>query len=201
MEKVQNIDLSGFKDVFTSTELLEIKKKGNEKFYELWTKKEAFSKAVGKGLSINLKHIKVEEEKIIFENETWNDGDDDDMTIVNKELETRIATVRDKAKTIFDPLSENNDVFYGIYGYTDEFTKGKKIKKFSIVKIIESADKRVLSTGKDCTSWVGADSKMQLEYILTTLGSSSTEAGKNLGERCNKIETLFNDKGILLRNI
>lgn len=137
----------------------------------------------------------------VFENETWNDGDDDDMTIVNKELETRIATVRDKAKTIFDPLSENNDVFYGIYGYTDEFTKGKKIKKFSIVKIIESADKRVLSTGKDCTSWVGADSKMQLEYILTTLGSSSTEAGKNLGERCNKIETLFNDKGILLRNI
>lgn len=72
LEKVQNIDLSGFKDVFTSTELLEIKKKGNEKFYELWTKKEAFSKAVGKGLSINLKHIKVEEEKIIFENETWN---------------------------------------------------------------------------------------------------------------------------------
>lgn len=132
----------------------------------------------------------------VLKNNEWVDGDDDDKTIVEEELADRLVKVRLKATQLFDPLNENKDIFYGLYTYTDEFVKGKKIKKFSIVKIIESDDKRDLSTGKDCSSWTGSG-KQDLDYIINTIGDSITKL--KAYEKCTKIENLFQDNDILLR--
>ena len=71
IEEINEIDIDLFKDVFTPQELKEIKAEGLDKFYEYWTKKESVIKAVGKGMSIPLTEIVLEEESSIYDNYTW----------------------------------------------------------------------------------------------------------------------------------
>ncbi|WP_299676679.1 4'-phosphopantetheinyl transferase superfamily protein [uncultured Dokdonia sp.] len=71
IEEINDIEVDLFKDVFTAVELQEIKSKGLDKFYEYWTKKESVIKAVGKGMSIPLKEIAIQENASIYDNYAW----------------------------------------------------------------------------------------------------------------------------------
>jgi len=70
----KNIDLCDFNSVFLEHEIKEIHNANNkiEKFYKIWTLKEALLKAEGKGLFENLKDVKIANNKIFFKNKVYN---------------------------------------------------------------------------------------------------------------------------------
>lgn len=70
IEKIRPIDMKIMENVFTDEEIGYVESDKNlslERFYELWSLKESFVKAVGEGLSYPLKnfHFEFEDEKII----------------------------------------------------------------------------------------------------------------------------------------
>lgn len=71
IEEIKDIDLKDFNDVFSEKETAEIQKSGILKFYEFWTKKEATSKALGKGFSIPFQKIKIEDNYAVYNNVNW----------------------------------------------------------------------------------------------------------------------------------
>ncbi len=71
IETVREIDLQYFETVFSIQEMKTIKAEDINKFYEIWTKKEALAKAVGKGFGIDFLTIKVDDESVFYEDEQW----------------------------------------------------------------------------------------------------------------------------------
>lgn len=69
----QEIELSTFKDQMTENEWKGIMQAGAQKeaFYEYWTKKEAVTKAHGKGLSLSLKSFEIVEDKTTINNKHY----------------------------------------------------------------------------------------------------------------------------------
>jgi 4'-phosphopantetheinyl transferase len=69
VEKIQPIIIEDFNDYFTLEEIEVINKSSNKNlsFYKTWTKKEAFIKAVGKGLNIELSSISTVDDSIEYE--------------------------------------------------------------------------------------------------------------------------------------
>ncbi|MHA7059716.1 4'-phosphopantetheinyl transferase family protein [Aquimarina sp. M1] len=72
IEEIQDIEFSLFENVFLDREMEQIRDLGIAKFYEYWTKKEAIIKAIGKGMSISLLDINVENESTVYNNDKWN---------------------------------------------------------------------------------------------------------------------------------
>jgi len=62
IEQVKHINVADFTSIFSNAEMEEIKQRGINRFYELWTKKEAITKAIGKGIVLPLKDINVNKE-------------------------------------------------------------------------------------------------------------------------------------------
>ena len=74
IEKIAEIDFEQFHDVFRPDELEQVRIDEDpiRKFYELWTKKEAIVKAIGEGLSWQLRSIDFKEKGIAEANgRTW----------------------------------------------------------------------------------------------------------------------------------
>ena len=69
IEKVQKIDLFAFRAYFTESEWATITTSENkiEIFYNLWVRKEALAKAIGLGLSINLKRLDVTLNEVLYQ--------------------------------------------------------------------------------------------------------------------------------------
>lgn len=73
IEKVSEINLNDFKSIFTEIEFNAILKdsKPQEKFYEMWTSKEAIIKGDGRGLSLDLRKLEIKDNRCDIGNETW----------------------------------------------------------------------------------------------------------------------------------
>lgn len=73
IEKIKAIKLDDFRQCFSEREWRDIMQEDDsyKAFYKYWTKKEAFVKAVGKGLHISLEKIDVVDNKIIWDNKMW----------------------------------------------------------------------------------------------------------------------------------
>lgn len=71
IEEIKDIDLNHFDGIFSLKENMEIRKHGILKFYEFWTKKEAASKALGKGLSIAFDEIEIESNVATYNDLHW----------------------------------------------------------------------------------------------------------------------------------
>ncbi len=95
VETVREIDLKYFESVFSDKEMGAIRSKGIYKFYEIWTKKEALAKAIGRGLGIDFLTIKVDEESLEYENEQWQTNhfklDNNFCSLVFKKPANRIS--------------------------------------------------------------------------------------------------------------
>ncbi|WP_027339633.1 4'-phosphopantetheinyl transferase family protein [Halonatronum saccharophilum] len=97
IEKIENIDLNIAKEFFSKEEyrnlILKDKKDRLGYFYKLWTSKESYIKAVGKGLSIPLNSFTVKDNNKIWLNDkfkfsefvlkTYNIGDYYKLTVCN----------------------------------------------------------------------------------------------------------------------
>lgn len=73
VEDIQDISIEDFENNFSSKEWEDILKASNKlySFYEYWTKKEAFLKAIGIGLNIPLNKTEILDNRIIFNNTEW----------------------------------------------------------------------------------------------------------------------------------
>lgn len=73
-EKNEDLDYRTFSNIFNSKELNQIKHSENkiEKFYDYWTSKESVIKAIGKGLSLPLKEIKIYKESVNYDDQVWH---------------------------------------------------------------------------------------------------------------------------------
>ena len=71
IEEVKEIEYTLFDNVFSKVEMEQIQKQGLLKFYEYWTKKEAVIKAIGKGMSIPLEEIKINDASGSFKEVVW----------------------------------------------------------------------------------------------------------------------------------
>jgi 4'-phosphopantetheinyl transferase len=74
VEKVRDVDLSLFQEVFSEKEWERITFEANakEQFFRFWTQKEAGIKANGRGLSLPLRQLSLQEGKILIENQSWS---------------------------------------------------------------------------------------------------------------------------------
>jgi 4'-phosphopantetheinyl transferase len=73
IEEIKEVPFEDFTDNFTQSEWRNIEN-GKTKiagFYDYWTKKEAFLKAIGMGLNVPLNQIEILDNKILWENKEW----------------------------------------------------------------------------------------------------------------------------------
>ena len=70
IQYMRDVNLNVIDRYFTNEES-EYIKSYTEKFYELWVKKESFSKAVGKGLQLPLKEISVLEDTVLYNGDVY----------------------------------------------------------------------------------------------------------------------------------
>ena len=130
----------------------------------------------------------------------WVDCSDNEKQIVINNLERLQSETSSKALKLFG----DNQAYYGLYNYTDEYTVGKQTRTFSIFKVTEQVDKRKKSRGLRCNSFTGKDRKNEMEILISQLVSiSSTEVPKlkNITQKCNWIENIMSEQGILIRDI
>ena len=72
IEEISETEFSLFENIFSFQEIAEIKSYGLNKFYEFWTKKESVIKGIGKGMSIPLKEIEIDNRgHITYGDDTW----------------------------------------------------------------------------------------------------------------------------------
>lgn len=71
IERMDSIEIESFLSVFTSSEIKKIDNR-LDKFYILWTQKEALSKAIGKGLLVKFKEISLENGRGSYRGDYWN---------------------------------------------------------------------------------------------------------------------------------
>jgi 4'-phosphopantetheinyl transferase len=73
VEEVKDVPLQDFLDNFSENEWCHILNSSNKlySFYNYWTKKEAFLKAIGMGLNVPLNKIEVVSNKIVWNNSNW----------------------------------------------------------------------------------------------------------------------------------
>ena len=73
IQRVGKCDMGIAKRFFTAeeTEYIEASADRESAFFEIWTKKESFTKAVGKGIAMNMKEFSVLENEIVYEGERY----------------------------------------------------------------------------------------------------------------------------------
>ncbi len=73
IEEIKSIQLKDFNTQFSEKELKSIGSSADKMyaFYNLWTQKESFLKAIGTGLQVSLKEIKISDHTIIWNNKHW----------------------------------------------------------------------------------------------------------------------------------
>lgn len=76
IEQIKTIDFNSFSEIFNENEFIDIttSKEAEKTFYKYWTLKESVVKAIGKGLSIPLKDVKINklDQACYYKNETWH---------------------------------------------------------------------------------------------------------------------------------
>lgn len=72
IEKIQPLDIEIFQDLFHKNEKKLFDINDSQSFYQMWTKKEAVCKAIGKGLGIDFSKIDTCTTNVICEGEAWN---------------------------------------------------------------------------------------------------------------------------------
>lgn len=71
VEVIKALDIDDFQDLWCPAEWADIKRSGIDIFYNYWTSKEAVVKAIGKGLSISLNEIMINNDKAQIDNDTY----------------------------------------------------------------------------------------------------------------------------------
>ncbi len=72
VEKVRDLPLQDFLNIFTPEEQQDIDRYGKTAFFRYWTRKEAISKAVGKGMGISYNTIDAKIDRLQFEDHQWH---------------------------------------------------------------------------------------------------------------------------------
>lgn len=73
IEKIVPIEVKSFSKIFSAQQWQEISENGGclERFYYYWTLKESIVKADGRGLSILLRNMQLQENIVLFEDKRW----------------------------------------------------------------------------------------------------------------------------------
>lgn len=90
VEEIRPVKIEDFNDIFSPGEYQRLLRADNpfERFFTIWTRKEAVVKANGKGLYIPLKEIDVQNDIIPLHNDTWHL----DNILLEKNYSSSIAT-------------------------------------------------------------------------------------------------------------
>jgi 4'-phosphopantetheinyl transferase len=70
VEEIRPIDINEFKFIMREDEWLDYQENGQ--FFTLWTQKEALIKALGVGFSMDIKQIKIKNNQVELNGETWH---------------------------------------------------------------------------------------------------------------------------------
>lgn len=130
----------------------------------------------------------------------WVDCTETEKQIIINHLEKVQNETAEKSIRLF----KDNQPYYGLYNYTDDYTEGKQVRTFSIFKITEQVDKRKKSRGLRCNSFTGKERKAEMDLLISNLASIKSipvPKLKNINSKCQWIENIMDEHNILIRDV
>lgn len=73
IEKIRNVNIKNFQSYFSDDEYTDIVNSSaiNKLFFQYWTKKESFAKAIGEGLTISFANVNFNKNTINYKDQSW----------------------------------------------------------------------------------------------------------------------------------
>jgi 4'-phosphopantetheinyl transferase len=73
IEKIRDVNIGNFRSYFSDDEYTDIENSSviNKLFFQYWTKKESFAKAIGEGLTISFANVIFNENRINYNHQNW----------------------------------------------------------------------------------------------------------------------------------